>query len=570
MGALLQAFKDMGQARVATLGAVLIIVLGTLVYFSAHVSSQSMSPIYTDLSVEDSAKIVAELDKQNVPYELRGNGTQILVPTENMLRLRLSLAQQGLPSGGSIVGYEIFDRSEAMGTSSFVMNVNMLRALEGELARTIASLAQVENARVHLVVPKQEIFAREKQEPTASVVIKLRGMSELGKEQISGITHIIAASVPGLKPSKVALLDNKGHLLSGGNGDDADGANVASNAEEYRITYQARLKNTLESMLEKTLGFGKVKVTVSADIDFDRIVINSETFDPNGQVARSVQSGEEKEQASDREGKENTTASNNLPNAQANQSGNNSNRVISKSDETTNYEISKTVQNHVKETGKVNKLSVAVMVDGTYADDKAGKPVYTARSDEDRKQIETLVKTAIGFDEKRGDNVEVVSMKFASEAEENTNLSFLEYLKQDVHGIVQTLVFGGVAALVILMVIRPVVNRIIETTIAAPATEIMGSPSLFSGSMAAAPAGAGMGRMASGGAGGAPRAGMGEDPGMPGFTSVGMEQEEESTVDLSRVTGKVKSSTYNRLNELVERHPEEALNVIRIWSAKRA
>ena len=245
------------------------------------------------------------------------------------------------------------------------MNVNMLRALEGELSRTISSLSQVESARVHLVMPRQEIFSRDKQEPTASVMLKLRGMSDLSKEQVGGITHLVAAAVPGLKPSKVTLLDSNGHLLAGGGGDDNDSANVAASSEEYRVAYQNRLRNTLETLLEKSLGMGKVKVTVNADIDFDRIVTNSETYDPNGQVARSVQSGEEKEQSGEREGRENTTAANNLPNAQANQSSGGSTHIVDKTDETTNYEISKTVQNHVKETGNVNRLSVAVMIDGT-------------------------------------------------------------------------------------------------------------------------------------------------------------------------------------------------------------
>ena len=262
-----------------------------------------------------------------------------------------------------------------------------------------------------------------------------------------------------------------------------------------------------------------------------------------------------------------------MPNAQANQSQNNSTRIISKSDETTNYEISKKIENHVKETGKVNKLSVAVMVDGNYADDKSGKQTYTPRSDEERKQIETLVKTSIGFDEKRGDNVEVVNMRFIAAAEENANTSFLEYLRQDVHGIIQTLVFGGVAALVILMIIRPIVNRIIETTIAGSVQEVATTGpqiSLFGGG--------GMG-MAGGGVastnigGGAMRGGGGggmTSEGVSGFASPAMGGElEEEAIDLSRITGKVKSSTYNRLNELVERHPDEALNVVRQWAAKR-
>ncbi len=547
MDPILQMFRDMGQMKLAVLALTGVLLIGLFIFLSSHMSSQAMSPIYTDLSLEDSGRIASELDKTGVPYELRANGTQILVPSDQMLRLRLSLAQQGLPSGGSMVGYEIFDRSETMGTSSFVMNVNMLRALEGELSRTIASLSQVESARVNLVVPKRELFNSEKQEPTASVLLKLRGNSELTKEQVTAITHLVAAAVPGLKPSKVTLLDNKGHMLSGG-GDDNDASTAASTAQEYTTSYQNHLKTTLETLLEKSLGVGKVKVTVNADINFDRVVTNSETYDPNGQVARSVQTDEEKEQSGEKEGNSNTSVANNLPNAQANNTATGSSRIVAKTDETTNYEISKTVQNHVQETGKVNKLSVAVMVDGDYVDEK-GKQIYTPRSEADLKQIDTLVKSAIGYDEKRGDKVDVVNMRFIELAEESGTVTLLESLKQDLHGVIQTLVFGGVAALVILLVIRPLVSRIIETTMAAATyAEATGAPQtpLFTSAASGA---------------------QGQRPAPAGVPSA--PEVEEESIDISRVTGKVKSSTVNRLNELVERHPDEALNVIRQWSAKR-
>lgn len=551
MGGLLQLFKDMGQMRLAILIGSAILLLGVFIFIALRVSSPPMSPIYTDLAMEDSARIVAELDKGNVPYELRGNGTQILVPSDQMLKLRLTLAQQGLPSGGSIVGYEIFDRSETFGTSSFVMNVNMIRALEGELARTIASLSQVESARVNLVVPKQELFSHDKQEPTASVVLKLRGMTELTREQITSITHLVAAAVPGLKPSKVTLVDTHGQMLAGGGGEDTE-ASAASTAEEHRIAYETRMKNKLESLLEKSVGIGKAKVTLNADINFDRVVTNSETFDPNGQVARSVQSGEEKEQATEKEGKDNTTVANNLPTAQANQTGNGSNRLVDKTDETTNYEISKTVENHVTEGGKVNRISVAVLVDGTYPDDASGKPVYTPRSDAERAQLETLVKSAIGFDEKRGDKVDIVNMRFIPLTDQTTAASAFEWLKQDLHSVVQTLVFGGVAVLVILLVIRPLVNRIIETTMAATTGEPEGA-ALLAGPRLTATSALGGGAAA-----------MLE---RPGGTEGG---EEEESIDLNRVTGRVKSSTYNRLTNLVEKNPDEALGVIRQWAAKRS
>ena len=222
MEAFLRFIRELGQTRLMALAGAALITLALIFFITTRIATTPMSPIYTDLSIDDSAKIVAELDKQGVPYELRANGTQIMVPSDQMLRLRLSLAQAGLPSGGSMVGYEIFDRSETMGTSSFVMNINMLRALEGELSRTIASISEVESARVHLVIPKPELFSRDKQEPTASVVLKLRGVSELNKEQIAAVTHLVATAVPGLKPSKITLVDNKGHMLSGGGGDEND------------------------------------------------------------------------------------------------------------------------------------------------------------------------------------------------------------------------------------------------------------------------------------------------------------------------------------------------------------
>jgi flagellar M-ring protein FliF len=507
-----------------------------------------MSPIYTDLSIEDSGKIVSELEKANVPYELRANGTQILVPSDQMLRLRLSLAQQGLPSGGSIVGYEIFDRSETMGTSSFVMNINMLRALEGELSRTIASLSQVEFARVQLVVPKQELFTRDKLEPTASVVLKLRGSLELSKEEVRAITHLVAASVPGLKPSKVTVVDSTGQMLAGGTGDDSDASASAATSNEYQVAYETHLRNKLESLLEKSLGVGKVKVTVSADIDFDRIVTNSETYDPDGQVVRSVQTGEDKEQSDEKDGRGNTSVANNLPGAQANQSNNGSSRIVDKTDETTNYEISKTVENHVQETGKVNKLSVAVLVDGDYADAKDGKQTYTPRSAADLQEIDSLVKSAIGYDEKRGDKVDVVNMRFTAPVEEASGFSFMDWLKQDLNNIIQTLVFGGVAVLVILMVIRPLIKRFLETPQGMQTPELAG---VGAAAMLNAPA-------------------MPPTPRLPGTPAPPDAAAAQQQATAQQAQEDAQANSFTRLNELVEKSPDDALSVLRQWSAKRA
>jgi flagellar M-ring protein FliF len=544
MNAIVQTFKDMSRIRLGIIAGVSLLLIVLFVFVSVRISAPVMSPLYSNLSLEDSAKIAEMLDQQNVKYEIRANGTQILVPSDQVPRLRLSLAGEGMPSGGSIVGYEIFDRTEAMGTSNFVMNVNMLRALEGELGRTIASFQKVESARVHLVMPRRELFTRDKQEPSASVALKLRG-HELDKGEIRAIQNLVATAVPGLKTSRITIVDNTGQMLAKGGGD-GDASKDDSDAQEFRIGLENRLKSTIEAMLEKTLGMGKAKVQINADIDFDRIVTNSEKFDPESQVARSVQTSEEKEQNNERNVRDNVSVANNLPNPPGNnQEGVLSTRNMEKSEETTNFEISKVTENHVKEMGTVNRLSVAVLVDGTYAENDKGDQVYTPRSPKELEQINALVRSAVGYDEKRGDVVEVVNMQFSADAADMFQTSWLERNSGTVENIVQALVLGLVGLLALLLVVRPLVNRLIETTM--PST----SPAL-----------AGMG-----GVGGMPGV---DGTGGPRLTDDGMSEEEDATIDIDRVKGRVNSSMYRKINELIEKHPDETLTIIRQWVFKES
>lgn len=549
MNAVVQTFKDMGRIRLGIVAAVTIVLIAVFIFISMRISSPMMSPLYSGLSLEDSSKIVEQLDQQNIPYELRSNGAQILVPSDQVTRVRLNLAGQGLPSVGSVVGYEIFDRAESMGTSNFVMNVNMLRALEGELARTISSFKQVESTRVHLVIPKRELFTREKQEPSASVALKLRG-SGLDKGEIRAIQNLVATAVPGLKTDRITIVDSTGQLLAKGTGGD-DEAGADSDAQEYRIAFENRMKAMIEALLEKSLGVGKAKVQINADIDFDRIVTNSEKFDPESQVARSVQSSQEKEQSTEKNIKDNVSVANNLPNPPAaNQDGTISNRTLQKSDETTNFEISKVTENHVKEMGNVNRLSVAVLVDGVYTENDKGEQVYTPRSAEEIQQMETLVRSAIGFDEKRGDVVEVVNMRFSPDGQSNMQETWFDRHSDSIENMVQAVVLGLVGLLALLLVVRPLVNRLIEST--SPA----GSPAL---------AGAGMdgGRSLSG------PDGL-DSMGNPRLTDQAGEEDEESMINIDRVKGRVKSSMYRKINELVEKHPDETLTILRQWVFKES
>jgi len=554
MADMVDTLKGLGRVKLAVMTTVAAVLIGFFVFLTLQVSSPGMAPLFNAVSMEDSARIVSELEKSGVPYELRANGTQILVPSDRLLRLRLSMAELGLPASGALVGYEIFDKSETFGSSNFVMNVNMVRALEGELARTIGSFSQVDSARVHLVMPRRELFNRDRQEPTASVAIKLRG-GELSKSEIASITHLVAAAVPGLKPSRITVVDSQGRLLAkGGNENSTDLA--ISNAQEYRMAYEQRMQSTIEQLLEKVVGPGKVNVQVTADIDFDRIVINSEKYDPEGQVARSTQSTSEKESAKDSEGKEDTSVANQLPDKSGSGGGTSSNRQTEKSDETTNFEISKTVENHVKETGTINRISVAVLVDGTYTTDEEDKQIYAPRSETDLKQLESLVKSAIGYDDKRGDAVQVVNMQFTSITEIETQQSFFDKFKQEMEGILQTLIIAGVAILTILLVLRPAIMHLI-TISAAPSEKTEEQLAALGGPGATLRLPGAVGGGVPGAAGGA-------------LGTAGEPVEEEGLIDMANVKGGVKSSSVKKMNEIIDKHPEEAINVIRQWILREA
>lgn len=554
MAGLVDTFKSIGHVKLIIMTAIGVAMLGFFVFLSLRITSPALATIYNGLTLQDSAKIVSELEKQGVPYEIRGNGAEILVPSDKMLRLRMSMAEVGLPTGGSIVGYEIFDKSEALGTTNAVMNINMLRALEGELARTISSFSQVEKARVHLVMPKHELFNRDKQDASASVALKLRGAGELTKQEVTAITHFVAAAVPGLRPSRITVVDSYGRLLAKG-GDENSADATTSAAEEHKTAFEHRMIDTVERLVEQTVGPGKVKVQVSADMDFDRTVTNTETYDPDGQVARSTQSTTEKEDAADKQAGGSVSVANNLPNkAAAGEGDMGSKRLAQKNDETTNYEISKTVKNHVSEGGKVKKLSVAVLVDGNYTKDKDENQVYSPRLDEELKKIETLVKSAIGFDEKRGDTVQVVNMRFTTIESTLETISFFERFRHQMEGIIQTLIIASVALFAILVVLRPAILHLIKTV--TPSSE-RAQQELAA---IAGPAGLAQVRL----------------PGMPGSGGGGggmagamqQDEDEDSMLSLDNISGRVKSSSIRKINEFIDKHPEEAMGVVRQWLFK--
>jgi flagellar M-ring protein FliF len=549
VGAFLQTLQKLGTVRLLAVGGVGIALIVFFIFLATRLTTQSFGLLYADLDLKDSAQVVSKLDAMNVPYQVKGDGTTILVPADQVARLRLTMAETGIPHGGSI-GYEIFDKNDALGTTTFQQGVNEMRALEGELERTIASINIVDQARVHLVLPKRELFSRDKQEPSASIVLKTRGSAQLTKQQIAAILNLVASAVPGLKTTKISIVDQSGNLLARGNGE-SDAYSASSNAEEQRVAYEQRTALSIEQMLEPSLGPNRARVDVNADMDFDKLTVMSETYDPDGQVERSNQTvSDEHDNAGN--GDQPITVQTNLPDGAQTQ-GNTAQTTRDKSkhtEETHNFEVPHKVTNQTHEAGTVKRISVAVLVDGTYATNANGERTYQPRSAEELNSLKTLVQSAIGFDEKRGDQVQVVNLRFAQPEEaigEPPPILF-GLNKQDLFRATETLVLAVVAILVILLVIRPLVTRALET-----ARETALASQRMLSEQAAMGAGMLTGPMSMGALTG------------PGTAMSIMEEQQESMIDISQVEGRVRASSMKKIGEIVDKHPEEAVAIIRSW-----
>lgn len=452
----------LGLARVAAMSVVAVLMLGFFAFLILRVSAPNMAPLYTGLSFDDSAAIVSELQSTGVTYELRGEGDSILVPRDQITSIRMTLAQDGLPSGGQ-VGYEIFDQQSTLGATSFVQDVNLVRALEGELARTIASLARVRTARVHLVLPRRELFQRDSQNPTASIALGVRGTLDGG--EIRAIQHLVSSAVEGMSPNMVSIVDDTGRLLAAG-GDDSDTAMMAQGLEERTQALETRLRTRIEDLLANVVGAGRARVQVSAELDLMRSTRTSETFDPEGQVLRSAQTLDQSSTSADQVNGGAVTAGDQLPGTTGDANVNGSSDESSTTEETLNYEISKSTETEVNEAGSIKRLSVAVVVDGTYVQDNSGAATYEPRSDAALEQINALVRSAMGFDESRGDIVEVVNMQFA-ERPEITGLGteapgLFDFTRDDLMSGAQMIVTLLIALALVLFVMRPLIKRVLE------------------------------------------------------------------------------------------------------------
>nr|WP_283810649.1 flagellar basal-body MS-ring/collar protein FliF [Rhodopseudomonas rhenobacensis] len=528
---LVSFLKGLGAARLMAMIAVTAALIGFFAFVIMRVTTPQMTTLFTDLSVEDSSGIIKDLERQGIPFELRNEGSVIMVPKDKVTRLRMKLAEGGLPKGGG-VGYEIFDKSDALGSTSFVQNINHLRALEGELARTIRAIDRIQAARVHLVLPERPLFSRETPEPSASIVLRVRGALE--PQQVRAIRHVVASAVNGLKPQRVSIVDEAGQLLADGAA--GDPASDGATGDERRAGFEKRMRNQVEAIVSSVVGSGRARVQLTADFDYNKVTQTSDKFDPEGRVLRSSQSREESSAtagASDGQ----VTVNNELP---GNQQGGGAvaRDQTKKSEETNNYEISRVTKTEITEAGRVNRISVAVLVDGIYAKNDKGELVYQERSKEQLDRIAALVRSSIGFDQKRGDQVEVVNLRFAEApsvppvAEPGGLLGMVQFTKDDVMYVIELAVMMLLGLVVMFMVIRPLVRRIL----AADAAALGSVPALTDAS------------------------GNVVGPDGQALPAPG-----PSMIDIAQVQGQVHAQSVHRVGELADRNPNETAAIVRQW-----
>lgn len=528
--------------------AVTAALLGFFGFVIMRVTTPQMTTLFTDLSPEDSSGIIKDLDRQAIPYELRNDGAVIMVPKDKVTRLRMKLAESGLPKGGG-VGYEIFDKSDALGATSFVQNINHLRALEGELSRTIRGIDRIQAARVHLVLPEKPLFSRETPEPSASIVVRVRGT--LDAQQVRAIRHVVASAVNGMKPTRVSIVDEAGQLLADG----ATGDNDAAVGDERRAAFERRMRNQVEAIVSSVVGAGRARVQLSADFDYNKVTQTSDRFDPEGRVLRSSQSREESTATADNNGQ--VTVANELPGAQQQNNTQAAPRDQSKkTEETNNYEISRTTKTEVTEAGRVNRISVAVLVDGIYGKNEKGELVYQDRAKEQLDRIAALVRSAIGFDQKRGDQVEVVNLKFAdapaaAPLNEPTGLmGMIQFTKDDIMYVIELGVMMLLGLVVLFMVIRPLVKRILAADPNALPAPAAATPALLDSAPGAVATAVGSP---------APQA----QAMITGGPS-------NALIDVAHVQGQVHAQSVHRVGELAERNPSETVSIIRQWLSEPA
>ncbi len=469
LGQLGERFNELSQGKKVAALSLVALALASLLVMSLWLKAPDFQLLYANLSQEDAGAIVEKLKTQKVPYEVTNGGRTIRVASDMIHEIRLQLASEGLPEG-SDVGLEIFEDTP-LGMTDFIQKLNFQRALQGELTRTIKTLDAVSQVRVHLVIPKDNLFRKEKPKGKASVTLKVKSGKSLTEGQIQGIVHLVSSSVGSIQASDVVVVDLKGNLLSGGKEPSKEAMMSASNFK-HKLRVEKELQAKIIKMLEDALGSGNVIAKVSTDLDFEQVERTEEIFDPDSQVVRSENQITENSKGAIPPG--------GIPGVQAlvpdgEGAGGSVGQAAqrNKSNAVFNYEINKVVRRVSKPVGEIAKLSVAVMIDGTLEGDPAE---YKPRTQEEMAKYLQIVQSAVGFDQERGDVIQVENIQF-DRSQMDQEKAALERAEQiDMAMEVGKLVVGLIFLIMFFTrIIRPIITWMTTSVEVVPEMEQLGT-----------------------------------------------------------------------------------------------
>jgi flagellar M-ring protein FliF len=451
--------------KISMVFVIVLVMAGfALMFFWAN--QENYKVLFSNLSQKDGNAIIAELKKKNVPYQIEANGSIILVPAEKVYELRLSMAGEGLPSGGN-VGFEIFDHPDFK-TTRFVQELNYRRALEGELARTINQFKEVNSSRVFIVIPEESLFIEDKKPASASIQLDLK--SNLPPERLTAIVHLVANAVEGLEPEHVTVVDTRGRLIFKGGTEDNSSSALSDSQLDYKKRIENQIKENVQSMLERIVGLGKAIVRVNAEIDFDKVTMNEEEYDPTATAVRSSRDIEENDQSGEKSNKTDQTLINQRRGVVS--SPNDIQNKKTKKDVATNYEINKITRIILKPAGTIKRLSVAAVIDGTYTLEKlkdgTTKRKYIPRTEQELKKFEEIVKKAMGYSEDREDQVTVSSISFSDTMPTDNQIApepgKFDLVLNAVRDYRKTIINLALIAMVFIFIVRPLLKSMKSVT----------------------------------------------------------------------------------------------------------
>lgn len=585
----------LGQRRLMILGGVAVGLMLAMLFGISAVTSPNYQSLYRNLSPATATAIETTLTGSGFNAIMSEDGASVLVPASDMARARMVLAETGIPIEGD-PGWELFDESTGLAMNSFMQRVNRLRAMEGELARSIQTLEGVQSARVHLVLPEREAFSRERPNPRASVIVRSVQGRTINRKQASAIRNLVASAVSELDLNRVTVLSASGEVILA----DEGSSNGQVTLQTTKSTIEERLAQEVQGMLSARVGAGNARVKVNVELTNAREVIVEQSFNPDQQVVRSTESSSE--DRSGTEGGGNVGIENNIPAALQDGAGAPTN-TQSRTGETVQYEIGNTRREIIREAGEVERVSVAVLINGIYNVD-GSEVIYEDRSAEEIARLTELVKTAVGFDAERGDEVSVDSLRFmdySMEVGEPVSMSIMDQITRNFMSVLRALAGLLVVALVMILGVRPALRTLLETPatnelpnsdaqvltgpdgepLATPQTvegemmEPVGapvdglpSPNPASPEMAMATEEPGTARPAS-----APEVRGGVDPNAPGATSIFDINDDDGPheyIETLGVRGSLIKARVEAIQNMAEEKPEEVLRVLRGWLHQEA